>query len=195
MKIKILKSGSTLIELVLVTGLVAILSALLATLVAQSLKSYRESRQIVELQGNAALAVRDFESITRGATEIITSAPDELAFYAYMVGDDYPAPTLIRYYTENGELLRSTIAPVGEGPTFTYPPENELVNKIIRHVLNADTIFRYYNEASVEVVAPTPTDTVRMIRITINVGYTDKATPTDITETTVVSLRNLKNNL
>jgi len=195
MKIKMLKPGSTLIELVAVAGLMAILSALLATLVAQSLKSYRESRQIVELQGNAAMAIKDFESITRGATEIVVSAPDELAFYAYMVGDDYPAPTLVRYYTENGELLRSTIAPSGEGPTFTYPTEDELVNKIIKHVLNTDTIFTYYNEASAEVAAPAPVDTVRMIRITINVGYTDKATPTDITETTVVSLRNLKNNL
>lgn len=195
MKIKILKPGSTLIELVLVTGLVAILSGLLATLVAQSLKSYRQSRQIVELQGNAALAVKDFESITRGATEIITSNSDELAFYAYLVGDDYPAPTLVRYYTENGELLRSTIAPSGEGPTFTYPTEGEQVNKIIKHVLNTDSVFTYYNDVSAEVTAPVPVDIVKMIRITINVGYTDKVTPTDITETTVVSLRNLKNNL
>jgi type II secretory pathway component PulJ len=189
------KIGTTLIELVVISALVATLSLLMAALIAKSLESYRLSRQTIELQDNAALAIKDFETITRGATEIETSNADELAFYTYLVGDNYPAPSLVRYYIDGDELLRSVISPVGEGPTFTYPEENELISKIIRHILNTDSIFAYYNEASGEIAAPVPADAVRMIRITVNVGFANVATPTDITETTVVSLRNLKNNL
>ena len=189
------KKGISLIELIVTAGLFVIISGLMMVMIVRSFNSYRFSKQTIDAQERAASAMREFEKNTRGATQIIASSPDELTFYAYLLDDRQPAPSRVRYYCDNGNLMKGVIHAVGNGPIFEYPLDQEFFKVVAKDVVNGETLFKYYNDASVEIGNPVPVDAVRMIQFTISIDENITAPPEAITEITSVNLRNLKTNL
>lgn len=194
MKIKY-KKGISLIELTVTAGLFVVISGLMMVMIVRSYNAYRFSRQTIDAQEKAAEAMRDFEKNTRGATQILASTPSELTFYSYLLDDLQPAPSRVRYYVENGNLMKGVIHPTGAGPVFDYPTGEEFFKPIAKNVINGDNLFLYYNDASVQIGDPTPIDAVRMIKLTVTIDQDPASPPGAITSTTNVNLRNLKTNL
>ncbi|OQB05221.1 MAG: hypothetical protein BWY19_01132 [bacterium ADurb.Bin212] len=197
------KRGFTLIEITIVIFIMAMLSLLVATLLANSFKSYRQGLQGVRMQDSAAKILRDFENKTRGAEEIVLADSDELSFYAYIAGDTRPAPSFIRYFVENGALMRGIISPEGEGPVYFYPPESEVFVDIADGIINPNEIFSYYsdslydysNDSATLLSFPVTLADIKMVRISIEIDYDTAKPPVAADETTIVNLRNLKRNL
>lgn len=189
------KKGISLIEMTVTAGLFVVISGLLIVMIVRSYNSYRYSRQTIDAQEKASVAMRDFEKNTRGATQILNSSPNELIFYSYLLDDRQPAPSRVRYYVENGNLAKGVIHADGTGPIFDYPTDQEFYKIIAKNVINGDNLFLYYNDASVQIGDPVPADAVRMIKFTISIDKNTANPPEAITEITSVNLRNLKTNL
>lgn len=189
------KKGVSLIEMTVTAGLFVVISGLLMVMIVRSYNSYSYSKQTIDAQEKASQAMRDFEKNTRGATQILIASSNELSFYSYLLDDLQPAPSKVRYYVESGNLIKGVIHAEGAGPIFSYPIDQEFFNIISRNVTNGDNLFKYYNDASVEIGSPTPADAVRMINFAITIDKDTASPPDAITSTTSVNLRNLKTNL
>lgn len=190
-----MKKAYTLIELTVVIALLGVIGIVVATMIVRNFQSYRFSRDTINTQEEAAKALRDFEKIARGTTQVITSTSSVYEFYTYLANDSQPAPSKIRYFVENGEFMKGVIAPVGTGPTFDYPIADENVIPVCPNVINGATLFNYFNDANAEITSPVPPDAVKMIQFTITLDKDTSKKPDPITETTKANLRNLKTNL
>ena len=188
-------SGFSLMEMIVVIGLVSVLSLLLSLIISRGFNSYRFSRESIEAQDEIALAMRDFEKKTRGATEIIMAGQYDLTFYVYLGDETCPAPSYVHYFLSGDELQRGIISPVQTGPDITYPPENEVNKTIAKFIVVTLPIFDYYDDSSQIMQFPIYIDSIKMIRITISSDEDINKPPLPITETTTVNLRNLKKNL
>lgn len=194
MPLKEKKKAFTIIEMVMVTFLIGILSFLVATMLTRSTKSYKFGVERLSLNEAAAKSVRDFEKITRGATSVVSANTNTITFFAYLLGDNHPAPSKISYYLESSTLYRSVISPVEVGDQFTYPETNIEIIKISENVLD-DNFFNYYNALNQELALPVQLDNIRAVRFTVSIDNDINLPPSNVAETTVVQLRNLKTNL
>ena len=189
------KKAMSLIEIILTSGLFVIIGALMVVMIVRGLSSYQNSQKLIDAQEKAAQALRDFEKTTRGAVSVLSSDPDELIFQGYLLGDMQPAASQIRYYCDEGSLIKGVIHPEGTGPTFIYPPSEEFSQMVVRNVVNCPTLFTYYNDASVQVSDPVPTEAVRMVKLSVSIDEDVNKAPEALATSTSVNLRNLKTNL
>jgi type II secretory pathway pseudopilin PulG len=194
MKIKLVKAF-TLVEMTVVILILGVIGIVVATMIVRSFQSYRFSQDTIDMQEESAKAMRDFEKIARGSTQVITSDPDNYEFYTYLLNDIQPAPSKVRYFVQNGTFEKGITEPVGPGPIFTYPEENENIMPLSKYVINSTAMFKYFNDAGNQIAAPVPKDAVRMVEFTITVDKDTGKKPEAITEKTKVNLRNLKTNL
>jgi len=201
MKIKH-KKGMSLLETLITITFIAVIGILVVVLLSRTLHSYRSNQETIRVQDKVAAAMRDFESVARGATEVITADSDQFEFYTYLAGDAHPAPSKIRYFFEEDAIKKGRIGPEGSGPDYTYPPENEVVEILSEDIISSelflyysDVNFDYDNEEATLLESPISTTAVRMINIRISSDKDPNLPPETITEVTLVSLRNLKNNL
>lgn len=193
----------TIIELTVVTGILGLLSLLVALMLTQGMKSYRHGQNEIRMQDSTAKALRDFETKSRAAEEIITANANEFVFYAYIANDTRPAPSKIRYFISGNKLVRGVISPQGAGPTFAYPSEDEVFNDVGTGILNTDEVFSYYNDhdydysndATTKLAFPVNLAQIKMVRISMRVDFDTAQSPVPSEESTLVSLRNLKRNL
>lgn len=188
------RSGFTLIEMVVVIGLVAIISFVVSIFLSQSIKSYRLKRQSVDLQEKAAHVMREFEQTARAATSVASATETEFKFYRFF---DLTSlyPTQVRYFLDGDKFKIGIVDPVPVGNNPSYPPENEKITLIIDDVVNTDVLFKYYNGSSAALSDPIDKVSVRMVELTISLDQNPGAPPDAITELTKVSLRNMKDNL
>jgi len=192
----------SLLEILITVTLIAAIGIIVAVLMTRTLKSYRTNQETVRVQDKVAGVMRDFESIARGATEVVTADSDQFEFFTYLAGDAHPAPSKIRYYFEDDTIKKGRIAPEGAGPDYTYPAENEVVEILSEDIISSDTFlyysdinFDYEDEEASVLEEPASITAVRMVSITISSDKNLNLPPDVITESTLVSLRNLKNNL
>lgn len=189
------KKAYTLVELLVVVLLLSVIGLVVSAMIARGFENYRFSQIAIDTQENAAKAMGDFEKSSRGTTQVVESSSSVYEFYTYLANDMQPAPSKIRYFVENGEFKKGIIAPVGTGPTFDYPAENENIEPICKHVTNGTLLFNYFNDSNVEIPSPVPPDAVKMVQFTITLDKDTSKKPEAITEITKVNLRNLKTNL
>lgn len=104
-------------------------------------------------------------------------------------------PTQIRYYIEGNQFIIGQTEPVGTEPNITYPPSAEKIHLIVEDVENPNMIFEYYDGQKNILSAPVDTTKIRLIKLTISLDQDVNKPPVAVTETTEVSLRNLKDNL
>lgn len=181
-------------EMIVTVALVGVIGLIVASLYTSGNKQYRLGMKRINLNEQAALAVRDFEKISRGTTSIISATSNNLVFYSYLKGDNHPAPSKISYYLENKKLYRSSIAPTIQENTFIYPDSDKEIKKIAENVVTLN-LFKYYNDANNELEFPIQNDVVRMIKMSIEIDDDINTSPESAEQSTAIQLRNLKNNL
>ncbi len=195
--------GFTLVEIMIVTVILSILVMLLSMLMSNSFKTYSFNRKGIEAQDSAAKALRDFENKSRSVEQLLTTEKNEFAFYAYIAGDQRPAPSKIRYYVQDSKLIREIYHPTGTGPNYTYLTAPDTTETIATGVINTNDIFSYYsgdnysynNDSATLLPFPISMALVKMVRITLEVDLDTTKAPEASHETTLVNLRNLKRNL
>lgn len=196
------KKGMSLLEVLITISFVAAIGILVAVLMGRTLKSYRFNQETVRVQDKVAAVMREFESVARGATEVITADSSQFEFFTYLAGDAHPAPSKIRYFYDDGSIVKGRVAPSGEGPNYTYPDQDEEFETLSEDIISSD-LFNYYSDVNFDydnpettlLDDPVSTTAVRMASITVSCDKDPNQVPDVITETTLVSLRNLKNNL
>ena len=188
------KKAFTLVEMIVATGLVGIISVIVSGIYSNGIKQYSLGIKRIGLNESVAFATRDFEKMTRGATKIITAENNSLTFLSYLRADAHPAPSKISFYIQEGVLYRSNIAPVSSEGSFIYPESDKVVKKITENLLD-DNIFSYFNDANTDLSFPIQNDVVRMIKISIGIDDDKNSPPESAVQSTAVQLRNLKNNL
>ena len=188
------KHGYTLIEIIVVVGLITIISGVMSTFLVQSFASYRVKKQSVELEEKAASVMREFEYSTRAASEILTVSEDELIYYRFF---DLVAasPTQVRYFMDGNVFKVGLIEPVGVEPDITYPHGNEVIDLIVGDVTNQTAIFKYYDGLNNELSAPYNIESIKLVELEISLDKDGNNPPLPISQTTKVNLRNMKDNL
>ena len=187
-------SGFTMIEMVAVIFLIAIITALVTTMLTSSLKNYRNKKQAVDLEEKAASVMREFEKSARAATSITTSGANELVFYRYYDLTS-SSPTKVRYFIDGNQFKVGQTQPQGTPPSVTYPSTNEVITLVVADVTNSTQLFNYYDGNNNLLSGNFDPANVRLIKLTISLDKNGSAPPAPVTETTEISLRNMKNNL
>jgi hypothetical protein len=180
--------------MIVTIGLVSLISVMMATIFANGEKQYRVGSKQISQNEKAALAVRDFEKIARGATGIISANPNSLSFYSYLKGDNHPAPSKINYYIENGILYRSLIPPAVTDGQITYPESDKIIKQISDHLVN-ENLFSFYGDTNEVLNFPVQNDVIRMAKMLVEIDEDTNNSPEKAAQSTAVEFRNLKNNL
>lgn len=188
------KNGFSLIELIIVLGLLSILSVLMASFVSQSLKNYRLKNQSIKMEEKAATVMREFEQNTRAAKQLVSVSSNELVYYRFFDSES-TSPDQIHYFIEGTSFKVGITEPVGVEPNVTYPAANEVIDLIVEDVINADEIFKYYNGGGEEVTSFTDLTPITEVELTIELDKNTSKPPAMVTDITRVMLRNSKRNL
>jgi prepilin-type N-terminal cleavage/methylation domain-containing protein len=181
--------GFTLVEMVVVIGILSIISAGLSLMIDSGYKVFRYSNNELSSLDQAAVVMRDFEKTVRGATIFDVAQTSQVTFLAYQAGDNYPAPSKISYFSNNGSYTKTVIPPTANGNQFTYPDANKKTMIIASGVTNT-SFFTFYNENGEVLAAPVQPEVIRMVKLDVTIGGKVPAS-----ETTTVQIRNLKTNL
>jgi prepilin-type N-terminal cleavage/methylation domain-containing protein len=189
-----MRRGFTLIELVVVTGLISGIAFVVSVFLVTSLKTYRLNSQSSQLENNTASVMREFEFSTRAATQVLTAQKDELKFYRFYDLTSI-SPKQIRYFVDGNVFKVGVTEPVGTPPSVTYPADNEKIDLLVEDVTNPSSIFNYFDGSGTELIEPVNTANIKMVGITISLDKDVNLPPEAITQETKVTLRNLKNNL
>ena len=186
--------GFSLIEMVIVIGLISVLTTLVSVFLSQSLKSYRFKNQSVALEENAASVMREFEQSARAATEILIADKNELKFYRFYDLNS-PEPKQVRYFIDDNKFKVGITNPVGISPNISYPSSNEVITLLIENVVNTDHLFDYFDGLGNDLSFPVNINSIRMAQLVITLDKDITKPPAEITETTKITFRNLKDNL
>lgn len=188
------KKGFTLIEMIVVIGLISLMTLLIASMLSQSVKNYRIKRQSVDLEEKSAHVLREFEQTTRAATKILTANTSELSFYRFANLTDV-SPVKVRYFMSGTQFEIGVTQPFGTPPNVAYPSANEAVTLIIPNVTNGSSLFEYFDGNNVKIINLSDLSIIKMIGLTISLDMNTAKTPVPVVSSTKVNLRNMKNNL
>ncbi|MBY0376364.1 prepilin-type N-terminal cleavage/methylation domain-containing protein, partial [Patescibacteria group bacterium] len=203
MKNKLTKHrGFTLVEtLFSVSIFVLILMAI--TMFARNLWNYNsfisgglsgveDARKVLK---TATAEIRSTSSANTGAYGIAQATATSFTFYSDI--DDNGLKEKIRYFLNGTNLQKGVIIPTGS--PLTYNAANEKISTLAQNVTNTTTLFDYYdkNYDGTTAALSTPVDiaSVRLIKITLTIDKDPNKPPAPITLSTLVMLRNLKDNL
>lgn len=185
--------GMSLIEVIVVTGLIAILALSVSVMMTRSLQLFRTGRETINEQEKTARVMREFEYSVRAATQILVAHSDELSFYRYY-DKNATSPTKVRYFIEGTTFKVGKTLPVGIEPNITYPEDDEIIDFLVED-LTASSIFTYFNAENSELDQPVMIPDVKLIKLVISLDRNGSNPPAPIEESTVVNLRNKKTNL
>lgn len=193
-----LKSGFTLLEVIVATACVAALVLLFERFLLANIKAYYQNNLKLQLIDDSISAYNYLNPDIRGATQVLECSPNSLTFYL-KIGDSNALAKKISFVvnTTDRALTRSVIEPVGAAPNLSYPEENAVIKIISNNISNngEKPLFSYFNSSGSQLSEPCTPNTVRMVGIDLrNLGQGNYATG-EIQSTTKIELRNLKDNL
>lgn len=188
------KPAFTLIELIIVVGMISVLAALISVLFVRSIHSYEISRKEMELEAKGTAVMEDFESETRSATKIVLNSQNSLTYYRFF---DLTSlnPSQVRYFISGNQLKIGITPPIIIGQNVTYPSQNEVIKTVADNLIDTSNIFSYFDSNGSELSDPINPAQIRMIGINISMDNDVNNPPGPVVDSTKVSLRNLKDNL
>lgn len=186
--------GFSLIEFLTVVFIVSVVSVAigifskdifsLSRILGTDLSTQQEMRVALK---RVSAELRSTSQSSIGSYSIAEASSTSLTFYSDI--DDDGIKERLRYFLQNSVLKRGVLVPTGN--PLVYNPANETVTDSVLGVNAATPIFSYYDTnydgQSAPLAQPVTTTEVRLIKISITAG--------NVTVTTQVSLRNLKDNL
>ncbi len=197
------KTGFTLVEIIIVTGL-ALGIFLTVFLFGQSSFSFNRSAQNnLDAQSSARRVlktlVKELRSVSPsslGAYPIALASTTSVIFFSNIDSDAYKEQ--VRYFLDGGSLKRGVVKP--SGIPLSYNPANETITTMIRDINNgAVPIFEYFDNSftgtSTPLAQPVQATDVRLIRIIVKIEKDPNKSLGPFQVESQVFLRNLKDNL
>jgi len=184
--------GFTLIEIIVVMGIVGVLTLITTNFLTRSLKAYRVGRSLIVQQEKAASVMREFEFSVRALTQIASASEHELVFYRFFDLDS-PDPKKVRFFLEGTTFKVGETDPVRVGELVNYPSENEQVTLLIENVSSLN--LSYFDANETEITDLSTFGPIKMVGLSVEVDNKATESPEPTKASTMVNLRNKKSNL
>jgi len=187
--------GFTVLELLVVTVIIGLISLPLTTLAIKGLTSYN----FLDMQSNtsAELAILSgkITSVVRSATSVDTAQGGTLIVYAYKTKTD-TVVSKYRYFISGNTLSLGITPASGSAPNYTYSSGSEVV-KVLRTdmAMGSSSIFSYYDTSGAQLSDTFGANEVRQIGVLLTANPNPKLMATPVTITTQVTIRNLMSTL
>lgn len=199
-------SGYTLVEFLVAMAIFVVVFGAVANFSKDTIVYTSSLQNSLSAETDLRSLLRQFAAEIRtasigntGAATIVEALPTRIKFYSDYNGDGIKEQ--IQYYlsSDGKTLYKNVLAPRGS-PLQYYPSDASTTSTIIHNITNGATnIFDYYNGTydgtTAALSQPVDTNAVRLVKITVIIDNNPNTSPTPITGTTQVSLRNLKDNI
>jgi len=199
--------GFTMLETLVAMSVFTIASIVVFLFVRQG---YQVQRFSFEGERTVSSAQRGIETLIREVRELLPSGAGaypielaqtyELVFFADFDRDN--AVERVRYFIQGTTLKKGVIEPTSD--PISYPLGNEVVTTLsegVRNVEQSLPLFAYYNgdwpgdTVNNPLASPVNPTAIKLIRISLLLDVVPYQSPQQVTITSEVSLRNLKENL
>ncbi|MBI2410454.1 MAG: prepilin-type N-terminal cleavage/methylation domain-containing protein [Candidatus Kerfeldbacteria bacterium] len=198
------KDGFTIIEMMVVTAIIAMLSVMAAHFLVTGLNIQRFVSEQNDAIAESRKALKTMVSELRetvpadtGAYPIEDATEQEIIFYSDVDKDN--ETERVRYFLEGTNIQRGIIEPSGD--PLEYLPENETVTTISHYIQNgSDPVFTYYNQnypadtSTNPLAEPTNISEIRLVEIRVLTNVDPNRVPDTRELEAMVMLRNLKEN-
>jgi len=198
------KKGFTLIEILIAIGIFTSLVVLLTTFQKDIFTNnvFIQNSLIAESEARGALkrAIADLRasaSSNDGLYPIVSVDKNTLTFFSDIDKDGLREK--VRYFVANSSLMRGVIKPTGA--PYTYVAGNEVLSTVVHSIVNdtSTPVFDFYDDSYNGTSSPMsfPIDVVkiRLVKITIMIDANPARSPSVMTFTSQVAVRNVKDNL
>ncbi len=197
------QKGFTLLEMVislaifsLVLGLVSLFARNIfyyGSIFSGGLSAYDESKKILQ---PIASEIRSTSQSSLGSYALEATEDNNFIFFADINNDGLRER--VRYFLSGSTLRKGVIVP--SGAPLVYSSSSEILSDVVHNLRNNGTpIFNYYNASyngnTAALTQPINILDVRLIKITLIIDTDPNRSPTPVTVTTQISLRNIKDNL
>ncbi len=191
--------GFTLIETVVVIGILVVVSGALVGMIVYVYKAnafiFQQSTATDSARRGIEYALENLREATYGADgayPIATAATSTITFYADVDNDGVVEK--IHYYLLSNKLYRGVVNPAGNPPSYTGQPESAII--VASYVQNSTStpIFHYYNNSGTELTTPVDVGSVASISVVIGVDVDTRRAPTTFTLIGSATVRNLREN-
>lgn len=199
------QDGFTLIEIIvaialftiIVTGMVALWSNMF-TVNRQQGDLLSDQDQTRKLTFRLMTELRNAQASNTGSYALAEASNQQLTFYSNIDGGN--DIERLRYYVQNGRLMRGVVKPTGSPLTYNFGTETSTI--VQNNLANgANAIFYYYNGSYDGVTdnplsQPVSVASVRAVRASVQVFLRAGVTNTNsYTSTAIGTIRSLKTNL
>ncbi len=185
----------SLVEVIMASALSIIVMIFVTWFLISVYNSYAFGFEQTELLRRGQTTLRTIEGQMRSLTSIETANQRDITFYAYQHSGAL-APDKFRYFVQGTDLKQGIIVAEGTSPNFTYPPENEKLKTIGTYLKNNNNqIFYYYDENGSLINFPISVNSVKLIRIHLELEHPNSVREGTQTVETRFQLRNKKTNL
>lgn len=191
-----MKRSFTLIELVIVIGIMSMVGLLLIVFVKNGYDIYLRGQINSTITAEAHDLSSRIANGLRGTFKVLAASNTSFSAQTYFAPND-TSPTQIIITKDGATVTMSTIQGVLQGDgTYVYNAGTSVTKTITTHFMTnpATPLFQYYNELGVMLGSPVDINNVHLIGINATIYSTLDMTKTS-TGTTRVEFRNLKTNL
>ena len=196
------KSGFTLIEMIIVMGILGIIGGIVYQFVVQGNRMFMQSRDqalaqdtLRKVMDSLAKELREAQNADNGSYLIEAAQAQSIVFYADIDNDDHRER--IRYFLESTSLKKGVIEPTVN--PVTYPTGSEAISVIVTNVRNQDATFSYFDEnytgTEEPLDYPINLNEVTLVHMNFIVDIDPNLPPSPLSIETSVMIRNLKTNL
>lgn len=195
------KKGFTIIETLFGVAIFVVIALLLTlfsrnvwiynAFIAGSLTDTDAGRQVLK---TLTSEIRTASTADTGAYTISSASATSFTFYSDIDNDNLKEK--VRYFLSGTSFQKGVIKP--SGSPLTYNPANETISTLVDKLANS-LLFEYYDRnydgTTVPLSSPVNIPAIRLVKITIVLDKDPNKSPTFMTFSTQVSIRNLKDNL
>lgn len=194
------KTGFTLIEIVVVIGIISVIGTIVYQFVVQGNDIFIQTRDqalaqdtLRKVMDSLAKELREARSADNGAYLLEQTVEQSIIFYSDIDNDN--KRERLRYFLSAIDFKKGVIEPVGA----QYPQGNEVITTVVSNIRNTGPIFTYYDENYTGTQSPLSQPVniaqVRLVHLQFIVDIDPLQPPSPITIETSVAIRNLKTNL
>lgn len=199
-----LYKGMTLIEILIAVGIFSATVIIFGSFSSDIFIYNRIFSEQLEAENDLRNILNPFPSEVRSAAlsdrgdyPILIAREKEFIFYTDI--DYNGSRERIRYFVEDDTFKKGILESTGNPEV--YDLNNEVITDVVRNVVNENSFFTYYGSdydgesSSTALAQPVLPNLVRLVGITVAVDADPNQLPNEVSVSTQVSIRNLKDNL